>query len=61
MNSALCILCPGRAGGGSRASPRSTHLVSVGLAREVHSHRLPKYHLGNKAGNVFHLGPLGSS
>lgn len=40
-----------------------TTLLVCGRAqpREEHSHSLPKHHLSNKAGNVFHLGPRGSS
>lgn len=40
------------------APPSSAHILSLCTGqREVHSQRLPKHHLCNKAGNVFHLGP----
>lgn len=40
------------------ASPSPAHILSLCSGqREARSQRLPKPHLGNKAGNVFHLGP----
>lgn len=44
-------------GGGQPLTLISTHLVSVSPKKGSDSHPLPKRHLGNKAGNVFHLGP----
>lgn len=45
-------------GGGAGTSASSAHILSLCAGqREAHSQRLPKYHLCNKAGNVFHLGP----
>lgn len=48
---------------GLRPEPGSQSLCTALLVpvraepREEHSHSLPKHHLSNKAGNVFHLGP----
>lgn len=47
---------PWEAGGGPLILI-STHLVSVSPEKGSDSHPLPKHHLANKAGNVFHLGP----
>lgn len=44
-------------GGGRPLTLISTRLVSASPQKGSDSHPLPKRHLGNKAGNVFHLGP----